>query len=233
MLQLRSKRRSMARLRLAQGATPLRRIGEGNLANGPLGALVVWNDDEIARAPGSATTPTRHGDRHLCPPGVVTHETAWATRPHRGGRRPGDERRKRISHSEHNHGEDPSSCSRSGCFLAVAAAHRVGTAAASQGGSSGTTDALASGSPTDTSLQIRATHGSWRDSSCRNLGHARAGPVPACLFVPPGVILVNGQRIAAGDGSRHRRGRTHHHGREDAEFLLVSAADSTAARANS
>ena len=48
---------------------------QGNRANGPLGALVVWNDDEIA--PGTGFGPHTHADMEIVTyvrQGVVTHE---------------------------------------------------------------------------------------------------------------------------------------------------------------
>jgi hypothetical protein len=58
------------------------------------GALRVWNDDEIAAEHRLPAAPAqRHGDHHLCPrrrdhpPGQPGQQ-----RPHRGRRRPGDER---------------------------------------------------------------------------------------------------------------------------------------------
>jgi len=50
----------------------------------------------------------------------------------------------------------------------------------------------------------------------------------ACLSRPcPGRDLVNGQRVAVGDGIAASTNRTHHHGGEDAEFILVDAPDFT------
>ena len=61
------------------------------------GALRVWNDDEIAPNTGfPAASPRQHGNHHLCarrrdhPSGQPRQR-----RPHRSGRRAGDERRQR------------------------------------------------------------------------------------------------------------------------------------------
>ncbi len=68
---------------------------DGNPANRPLGALVVWNDDEIA--PGKGFGLHGHANMEIISyvrDGVVTHrDSIGKYRAHRSWRRAGDQRR--------------------------------------------------------------------------------------------------------------------------------------------
>lgn len=103
----------------------------GNRANGALGALVVWNDDEIA--PGTGFGRHSHADIEIVTyvhQGAVTHEDSTGNV---GRTVAGDVQvisaGTGLSHSEHNRDEDLSSSSRFGCFHATAAGSRAGTGA--------------------------------------------------------------------------------------------------------
>ena len=82
---------------------------DGNPANGPLGALVVWNDDEIA--PGTGFGRHSHSDMEIVTyvrQGAVTHEDSVGNV---GRTVAGDVQvmsaGSGISHSEHNRDEAP------------------------------------------------------------------------------------------------------------------------------
>ena len=193
---------------------------KGNPANGPLGALVVWNDDEIA--PGTGFGHHSHTDMEIVTyvrQGVVTHEDSAGNVGHIVA---GDVQvmsaGRGISHSEHNYGDDPLKLfqiwllpSRRG------GAPRWDSRGFPEGRSRRTTDRarerISEGHrrPADP----RRRTGPGRNASCRNDGHARPRSVPARLSRPrPGRDL---RQRAAGCSwrrrRRHRRTRTHHHGR--------------------
>jgi redox-sensitive bicupin YhaK (pirin superfamily) len=196
---------------------------KGNLANGPLGALVVWNDDEIA--PGTGFGHHTHTDMEIVTyvrQGVVTHEdSAGDVQVMSAGRG--------ISHAEHNYGEDPLKLfqiwllpSRRG------GAPRWDSRRFPKADRAGRLIALASGNPKDTeALQIRADAqvmgatllaGTSITHALDRFRHAYVAPAQ-------GVILVNGQRIAAGDGiAATDEGALIITAEEDAEFLLVGTA---------
>ena len=82
---------------------------DGNFANGPLGALVVWNDDEIAPGTGFGRHP--HADMEIITyvrQGIVTHEDSAGNI---GRTLAGDVQVMSagtgIAHSERNRGEVP------------------------------------------------------------------------------------------------------------------------------
>ena len=82
---------------------------DGNPANGPLGALVVWNDDEIA--PGTGFGLHGHANMEIISyirDGVVTHRDSIGNVGHTAA---GDVQAisagTGIRHSEHNLGSDP------------------------------------------------------------------------------------------------------------------------------
>ena len=98
----------------------------GNNANSAIGALVVWNDDEIA--PGYrlwSSLPCRYGNRHQCPPRRGDARTKHRQcRPDHGWQRPGHEHLNRTQ-SFQAQSRAPSSSSRSGCFRATWRAGRL------------------------------------------------------------------------------------------------------------
>jgi redox-sensitive bicupin YhaK (pirin superfamily) len=105
---------------------------QGNPANGRLGALIVWNDDQIA--PGTGFGRHTHADIEIITyvrQGVVTHEDSAGNV---GTTVAGDVQVMStgtgISHSEQTVATSRSSCSRFGCFLSSAAKHRGGRVAA-------------------------------------------------------------------------------------------------------
>jgi quercetin 2,3-dioxygenase len=82
---------------------------DGNPANGPLGALVVWNDDEIV--PGKGFGLHGHANMEIISyirEGVVTHRDSIRNV---GGTKAGDVQAisagTGIRHSEHNLGTEP------------------------------------------------------------------------------------------------------------------------------
>jgi redox-sensitive bicupin YhaK (pirin superfamily) len=179
---------------------------KGNAANRPLGALVVWNDDEIA--PNTGFGLHSHADMEIVTyvrQGAVTHEDSAGNV---GRTVAGDVQVMSagtgIRHSEHNYGEEPlklfqiwllprrhSGTPRwdSRRFPKIDRAGRLIT--------------LASGDPQDTeALRIRADArvmgatllaGATVTETLGRFRHAYLAPAQ-------GVIFVNGHRVAAGDG---------------------------------
>jgi redox-sensitive bicupin YhaK (pirin superfamily) len=203
---------------------------DGNLANSPLGALVVWNDDEIAPGTGFGRHP--HADMEIITyvrQGVVTHEDSAGNI---GRTLAGDVQvisaGTGIAHSERNRGEVPLKLfqiwllprQRGGAprwesrkFPKVDRAGRLIT--------------LASGDPRDAdALQIRADA---RVSGATLLaGTTVTHPLGrfrhSYLAPAQGVVVVNGRRVAVGDGiaaiDEPELNITSEH---DAEFILVDA----------
>jgi quercetin 2,3-dioxygenase len=204
---------------------------KGNRANGPLGALVVWNDDEIA--PGTGFGHHTHTDMEIVTyvrQGVVTHEDSAGNVGHTVA---GDVQvmsaGRGISHAEHNYGEDPLKL-----FQIWLLPRRRGGAPRwdsrrfPKADRAGRLIALASGNPKDTeALQIRADARVMGATllAGTSVTHALDGFRHAYVAPAQGVILVNGQRIAAGDGiAAIDEGALTITAEEDAEFLLVDAA---------
>ena len=179
---------------------------KGNPAHAPLGALVVWNDDEIA--PGTGFGLHGHADMEIVTyvrEGAVTHKDSAG---HIGRTAKGDVQVMSagtgIRHSEHNDGEDPLKL-----FQIWLLPHQCGGAPRwdsrkfPKADRAGRLIVLASGDRKDTdALQIRA--------DARVLGatllagtsvtHPLGRFRNAYLAPAQGVILVNGQRVAVGDG---------------------------------
>jgi quercetin 2,3-dioxygenase len=204
---------------------------KGNLANGPLGALVVWNDDEIA--PGTGFGHHTHADMEIVTyvrRGVVTHEDSAGNVGHTVA---GDVQvmsaGRGIGHSEHNYGEDPLKL------------FQIWMLPRQRGGAphwdsrkfpkadrAGRLIVLASGNPKDTeALQIRADAQVLGATLLAGTGvtHALGQFRNAYLAPAQGVILVNGQRVSVGDGiAAIDEPALTITGEEDAEFVLVTTA---------
>lgn len=204
---------------------------DGNPANGPLGPLVVWNDDEIA--PGSGFGRHPHADVEIVTyvrQGVVTHEDSSGNI---GRTIAGDVQvisaGTGISHSERNLAEIPLKLFQ----IWLLPRQRGGTPRWDnrqfpKADRAGRLIPLASGDPEDAeALQIRA--------DARVLGatllagttvtHPLGRFRHSYLAPAQGVILVNGRRVAVGDGiAVVAEPELNITAEEDAEFILVDAA---------
>ena len=204
---------------------------DGNLANSPLGALVVWNDDEIAPGTGFGRHP--HADMEIITyvrQGVVTHEDSAGNI---GRTLAGDVQvinaGTGIAHTERNRGEVPLKL-----FQIWLLPRQRGGAPRWESRKfpkldrAGRLITLASGDPRDAeALQIRADA---RVSGATLLaGTTVTHPLGrfrhSYLAPAQGVVVVNGQRVAVGDGiaaiDEPELNITSEH---DAEFILVDAA---------
>ena len=202
----------------------------GNAANSPLGALVVWNDDEIA--PKSGFGRHSHADIEIVTyvrQGVVTHEDSSGNVGHiLAGDVQVMSAGTGISHSERNSEDDPLKIFQ----IWLLPRQRGGTPCWDSRGfpkadRTGRLIALASGCPTDAdALQIRA--------DARVLGatlfagtavtHVQDRFRHAYLAPAQGVIFVNGQRVAVGDGlAAIDEPELTIMAEEDAEFVLVTS----------
>jgi quercetin 2,3-dioxygenase len=204
---------------------------DGNKANGALGALVVWNDDEIA--PGTGFGRHSHADMEIVTyvrQGAVTHEDSTGNI---GRTVAGDVQVMSagtgISHSEHNREKDPLKL-----FQIWLLPRQPGGMPRWAGREfpkadrAGRLIELASGDPPNAdTLLIRA--------DARVLGatllagstitHAPGRFRHAYLAPAQGVILVNGQRVTVGDGiAAIDEPELTITAEEDAEFILVDAA---------
>jgi len=203
----------------------------GNPANAPLGALVVWNDDEIA--PGTGFGSHSHADMEIITyvrQGVVTHEDSSGNV---GRTLAGDVQVMSagtgISHAERNQGEIPLRLFQ----IWLLPRQRGGTPrwanrSFPKADRAGQLIALASGDPEDAgALPIHADArvlgatllaGTTITHELREFRHAYLAPAK-------GVVVVNGQRVAAGDGiAAIDEPDLNITAEEDAEFILVDAA---------
>ena len=202
-----------------------------NLAHGPLGPLVVWNDDEIS--PGTGFGRHSHADMEIITyvrQGAVTHEDSAGNV---GRTVAGDVQVMSagtgIRHSEHNHGEEPLRL-----FQIWVLPRRRGGAPRwdsrrfPKADRAGRLIVLASGEPKDgEALPIRADArvlgatllaGTAITHALERLRHAYLAPAQ-------GAISVNGQRVAVGDGiAVIDEPVLTITAEEDAEFILVTAA---------
>ncbi len=179
---------------------------EGNPANAPLGALVIWNDDEIA--PGTGFGLHSHADMEIISyvrDGVVTHRDSIGNT---GRTEAGDVQAisagSGIRHSEHNLGAEPLRLFQIWLRPRVNGGEpRWSTRRFPKHDRADQFVVLASGLPGDSeALPIRA--------DARVLGATlRAGArVPyelgdfryAYLAPTRGAVAVNGLRLAVGDG---------------------------------
>ena len=204
---------------------------KGNAANSPLGALVVWNDDEIA--PNSGFGRHSHADIEIVTyvrQGVVTHEDSSGNFGHIFA---GDVQVMSagtgISHSERNSEDDPLKIFQ----IWRLPRQRGGTPRRdsrrlTKADRAGRRIALASGYPTDAdALQIRADTQVLGATlfAGTTVTHVQDRFRHAYLAPAQGVIFVNGQRVAVGDGDAViDEPELTITAEEDAEFVLVTSA---------
>lgn len=204
----------------------------GNPANAPLGALVVWNDDEIA--PGTGFGRHSHADMEIVTyvrQGTVTHQDSAGNL---GRTVAGDVQVMSagtgIAHSEHNRDDSPLKLFQ----IWLRPRQRGGTPRWDtrkfpKADRAGRLIELASGDPKSAeALMIRA------DASVlgatllarTTLTHTPSAQLRHTYLVPAqGAILVNGQRVAVGDGlAAIDEPELTITAIEDAEFILVDAA---------
>jgi redox-sensitive bicupin YhaK (pirin superfamily) len=204
---------------------------DGNPANRALGALVVWNDDEVA--PGAGFGRHSHADMEIVTyvrQGAVTHEDSAGNV---GRTVAGDVQVMSagtgISHSEHNRDEEALKLFQ----IWLLPRQRGGTPRWNSRkfpkvDRAGRLVELASGNPKNAeTLLIRA-------DACvmgatllagTTLTHTPARYRHSYLAPTRGVIIVNGQRVAVGDGiAAIDEPELTIAAEEDAEFILVDAA---------
>ncbi|WP_456823073.1 pirin family protein [Bradyrhizobium sp. USDA 4502] len=203
---------------------------DGNPANGRLGPLVVWNDDEIA--PGTGFGRHSHADMEIVTyvrQGAVTHEDSTGNR---GRTVAGDVQVMSagtgISHSEHNRDKDTLKLFQIWLLPRLkGGAPRWDTRKFPKADRAGRLVELASGNP-ENALLIRADARILGATllAGTTLTHALSTRKRHTYLAPAlGAILVNGQRVAVGDGiaAIDEPGLTIT-ALEDAEFILVEAA---------
>jgi redox-sensitive bicupin YhaK (pirin superfamily) len=204
---------------------------DGNKANSALGALVVWNDDEIA--PGTGFGRHSHADMEIVTyvrQGAVTHEDSTGNV---GRTVAGDVQVMSagtgISHSEHNRDEGPLKLFQ----IWLLPRHRGGeprwdSRKFPKADRAGRLIELASGDPKNSeTLLIRADARVMGATllAGTTLKHAPAGYRHSYLAPSQGVILLNGQRVAVGDGiAAIDEPELTITAEENAEFILVDAA---------
>jgi redox-sensitive bicupin YhaK (pirin superfamily) len=204
---------------------------DGNPANGPLGSLVVWNDDEIA--PGTGFCRHSHRDMEIVSyvrQGVVTHEDSAGNV---GRTVAGDVQvmsaGNGISHSEFN--RDTELLQLFQIWLLPrqrGGAPRWDSRKFPKADRAGRLIALASGDPREAeALPIRADA---RVLGATLLAETSLTHMPGRFrhtYLAPaqGVIFVNGQRAAVGDGiAAVNEPEITIAAEGDAEFVLVDAA---------
>jgi hypothetical protein len=204
---------------------------EGNPANGRLGALVVWNDDEIA--PGTGFGPHGHADMEIVSyvrEGTVTHRDSLGNIGHTSA---GDVQAisagTGIRHSEHNLGDEPLRLFQIWLRPRVnGGTPRWGTRRFPKADRANQWVVLASGLPGDgDALPIRTDArvlgatllaGARIDHELRGLGHAYVAPAR-------GIVEVNGHPLSVGDGiaATDEQSLTMV-AQEDSELILVETA---------
>jgi quercetin 2,3-dioxygenase len=204
---------------------------DGNRANSALGALVVWNDDEIA--PGTGFGRHSHADMEIITyvrQGAVTHEDSVGNV---GRTVAGDVQVMSagtgISHSEHNRDKDALKLFQ----IWLLPRERGGTPRWDnrkfpKADRAGRLIELASGDPTNAeTLLIRADARVMGATllAGTTLTHAPARYRHSYLAPAQGVIIVNGQRVEVGDGiAAIDEPALSIIAEENAEFILVDAA---------
>ena len=203
----------------------------GNKANSALGALVVWNDDEIA--PGTGFGRHSHADMEIVTyvrQGAVTHEDSTGNV---GRTVAGDVQVMSagtgISHSEHNRDKGPLKLFQ----IWLLPRHRGGkprwdSRKFPKADRAGRLIELASGNPKNAeTLLIRADARVLGATllTGTTLTHAPLAFRHTYLAPAQGAILVNGQRVEVGDGiAAIDESELTITAAEDAEFILVDAA---------
>jgi quercetin 2,3-dioxygenase len=204
---------------------------DGNAANGPLGALVVWNDDEIA--PGTGFGLHGHADMDIVSyvrEGTVTHQDSLGNI---GRTSAGDVQAisagTGIRHSEHNLGAEPLRLFQIWLRPRVKGgtpqwdtrrfpkADRANQLVVVASGLPGDGDAL----PIRTDARVLGATllaGARIEHELSGLRHAYVAPAR-------GVVEVNGHRLAVGDGiAATDERRLTIVAQEDSELILVEAA---------
>jgi redox-sensitive bicupin YhaK (pirin superfamily) len=204
---------------------------DGNPANGPLGALIVWNDDEIA--PGTGFGPHGHADMEIVSyvrEGTVTHRDSLGNTGHTSaGEVQAISAGTGIRHSEHNFGAEPLRLFQIWLRPRVkGATPQWDTRRFPKVDRANRLVVLASGLPGDgDALPIRADArvlGATLLAGAR-IEHELGGLRHAYIAPARGVVQVNGHRIAVGDGiaatDEHRLTMV---AQEDSELIVVEAA---------
>jgi hypothetical protein len=204
---------------------------DGNKANSALGALVVWNDDEIA--PGAGFGRHSHADVEIVTyvrQGAVTHEDSAGNV---GLTVAGDVQvisaGAGISHSEHNRDKDPLKLFQIWLLPRhPGGAPRWDSRKFPKADRAGRLIELASGDPRNAdTLLIRADARVLGATllAGTTLTHAPSGYRHTYLAPAQGVVLVNGHRVAVGDGvAAIDEPELTIAAEENAEFILVDAA---------
>ena len=208
----------------------------GDPAHGPLGALVVWNDDEIA--PGTGFDLHGHKDMEIISyvrEGAVTHQDTIGSL---GRTEAGDVQVMSagtgIRHAEHNRGEAPLKLFQI-WLLPRASGGQPDWSARKfpKADRAGQLVTLASGDPRDVdALPIRADArvlGATLmpgDAVSYDLAEGRS----AYLAPARGVVTVNGQRLETGDGvAAVSERRLDIQAEDEAEIVLVDVGPAPAA----
>ena len=205
---------------------------EGNPEHGPLGALVVWNDDEVA--PGTGFGRHGHKDMEIVTyvrQGSVSHQDSAG---HHGQTHAGDVQvmsaGSGIFHAERNDGTEPLKI-----FQIWLRPRRKGgeprwdQRAFPKADRAGRLVTLASGRPEEDpgALPIRAlarVHGATLPAGSR-IEHALGGYRFAYVAPAKGSLRVNGRLVATGDGiAAVDEGTLDLVAETDAEVVLVEAA---------
>lgn len=204
---------------------------DGNPANGRLGPLIVWNDDEIA--PGTGFGRHSHANMEIITyvrQGAVTHEDSVGNV---GRTVAGDVQVMSagtgISHSEQNRNADPLKLFQIWLLpREQGGTPRWGSRKFPKADRAGRLVELASGDPqTEDALLIRADARVLGATllAGTTLTHAPMGFRHAYLAPAQGTIDVNGRRVSVGDGiAAVDEPRLTITAEEDAEFVLVEAA---------
>ena len=206
---------------------------QGNPAHGPVGALVVWNDDEIA--PGMGFDFHSHADLEIISyvrEGAITHQDTIGSF---GVTQAGDVQVMSagtgIRHSEYNRGKTPLKLFQIWLVPRMRGAKpQWGSRKFPKADRAGQLFALASGDPRDVdALPIRADArvlGATL-SAGETVSYELAGGHYAYLAPARGAVTVNRQRVETGDGlAAADEPRLDISANEDSEILLVDAGHS-------